>query len=112
MIDIEKNEGRKVAWEQDGTAVKFKNGELALDCMAYQKDWPVHLDICTDENGNLVIGTSSGRAYVAQLDIPQRGYVYPEAAPTGEDGEQADCAAPTPVPLDMGAVTLTLWELE
>ncbi len=114
MIVIEKNEGAKVAYTQSGTVVSFADGRLALDCALYQKDWGVHLDVCENADGNLVIGTESGRKYVAQLDIPAREYLYPEINAADLDGEKTEhkqTEPPTPLPLDMEKVTLSLWAI-
>lgn len=126
MIIIEKNEGEKITYTQSGTVVSFADGRLALDCALYQKDWGVHLDVCENADGNLVIGTESGQKYVAQLDIPAREYLYPETTETapaetaadldGEETETAEteyteAAPPTPLPLDMEKVTLSLWAI-
>lgn len=129
MIIIEKNAGAKVAYTQNGTVVSFAGGRLALDCALYQKDWDVHLDVCENADGNLVMGTESGQKYVAQLDIPAREYLYPEpaeSAPVPADNdtdpdetgaadtfgmEQAQTEPPTPLPLNMEKVTLSLWAI-
>lgn len=124
MIVIEKNEGAKIAYTQSGTVVSFADGRLSLDCALYQKDWGVHLDVCENADGNLVIGTESGQKYVAQLDIPAREYEYPETAETAPtfadlddeeadaDGmERAETAPPVLLPLDMEKVTLSLWAI-
>ena len=74
MIVIEKNEGEKIPYTQNGTVISFADGRLSLDCALYQKDWGVHLDVCENSDGNLVMGTESGQKYVAQLDIPAREY--------------------------------------
>lgn len=128
MIIVEKNEGEKIAYTQNGTVVSFAGGRLALDCALYQKDWDVHLDVCENADGNLVIGTESGQKYVAQLDIPAREYEYPETpetAPAVLDDEDADTETetsademehaetdpPVLLPLDMEKVTLSLWAI-
>ena len=36
----------------------------------YQKDWPIHKDICMDVDGNLTMGVDDGLYYVAEVDIP------------------------------------------
>jgi hypothetical protein len=118
MIIIEKNEGPKVPYEQDGTVLTFAGGDLALDCAIRQRDYDTHIDICANADGNLVIGTITGQNYVAQLDIPAREYEYPtpdeSAGDEGDedaDGMTGDSPAPTPIPLDMDKVTLTLWAI-
>lgn len=102
MIVIEKNEGPKIPYSVDGTKITF-NDDLTINLASREQDWPVHIDICFDGDKALVIGTAVGRAYVAQIDIPERQYVEKE----GEGEVQR-----VPVPLDMDAVTLTLWSIE
>lgn len=104
---VEINEGTKIAWKQSTTKLTFGDDELMVNCAAYQRDWPVHLDICGDKDGNLVIGPGSGRYYVAQLDIPAAQYIQDEATTEGDGASVAG-----PVPLDMAAVTLTLWAMD
>lgn len=130
MIVVEKNEGAKIPYTQNGTVVSFADGRLSLDCALYQKDWDVHLDVCENTDGNLVMGTESGQKYIAQLDIPAREYLYPEPAETAEtapaipadlDGEETETVAvepehtetepPVALPLDMEKVTLSLWAI-
>jgi len=102
MIIIEKNEGAKILYSANGTKVTF-NDDLTLNLASREQDWPVHIDICFDEDRALVIGAAAGRAYVAELDIPARQYIEEEI----DDEMQR-----TPVPLDMETVTLSLWSIE
>lgn len=104
MIVIEKNEGAKIPFSVDGTRVTF-NDDLTINLASREQDWPVHIDICFDEDKALVIGTAAGRAYVAQIDIPERKYEE-------DSGEGEEEVRRVPVPLDMDAVTLTLWSIE
>lgn len=96
---IEKNEGKKIEWEQSGTRLYFGDDELMLNAAKYQKDWPVSVDVCKDRAGNLTIGTESALRYVAQVEIPTAQYT--------EDVENRE-----QLPLDMGDVTLTLWNID
>ncbi len=102
MIIIEKNEGAKIPYSVNGTKVTF-NDDLTLNLASREQDWPVHIDICFDEDRALVIGAAAGRAYVAELDIPARQYTEEEV-----DEEMQR----TPVPIDMDIVTLSLWSIE
>lgn len=127
MIVVEKNEGAKIPYTQNETVVSFADGRLSLDCALYQKDWDVHLDVCENADGNLVMGTESGQKYIAQLDIPAREYLYPEPAETAPaipadlDDEETETVAvepehtetepPVALPLDMEKVTLSLWAI-
>jgi hypothetical protein len=102
MIIIEKNEGTKIPYSVSGTKVTF-NDDLTINLASREQDWPVHIDICYDEDRALVIGAAAGRAYVAEIDIPARQYTEEEV-----EGE----VQRIPVPLDMDKVTLTLWSIE
>jgi len=99
---IEKNEGPKIAHEENGTMVFLGDNEMMLNMAKYQRDWPVHIDICSNRDNQLVVGTGEGLYYVAQFDIPATKYTEPE---TGEE-------APEPIPIDMSEVVLTLWSLD
>lgn len=101
MIVKEMNEGTKIPYEVDGTRVCL-NDDLTINLAARQKDWPVHIDVCNDADGNFVIGTGSGVYYVAQFDIPAQEY----AEPVDEE------TPPEPLPLDMDKVTMSLWSLD
>ena len=105
MIIVEKNVGPKIDYEVTGTKICFDD-DLTINLKKREEDWAVHIDICFDADGNLVVGTAAGRAYVAEIDIPAREYIYPEP----EEGE--DPEPPTPVPLDMDKVMLSLWAVE
>ena len=107
---IEKNEGPKIAYEQNNTCLIFGDYELMINCAKYQKDWPVALDICKDRSGNLVIGTDSGMTYTAQVEIPAATYTEIKTAAEVKAGE-ANETQREKNPLDMGDVTLTLWAL-
>lgn len=117
MIVIEKNEGVKIGYEVRKTSVCLDD-DLTINLAKRQKDWPVHIDVCSDEDGALVIGAESGRFYVAQFDIPAIEYEYPEAEENAEpieegaEGMHSEQPAPVAKPLDMDKVTMTLWALE
>jgi len=106
MIVIEKNEGTKIGYEVTKTSICFDD-DLTINLAKRQKDWDVHIDVCSDEDGALVIGAESGKYYVAQIDIPPIEYEAVEEAAEGEEQ-----AAPVAKALDMDKVTLTLWALE
>mgnify|MGYP007101836376 CR=1 FL=1 len=102
MIVIEKNAGPKIPYEVNGTVITFDD-ELSLELSEYQKDDPVHKDICYDADGDLQIGTKGAKRYVAELDIPARQY----ETVLDEDNNEVQ----EPKPLDMDEVTLTLWAI-
>ena len=101
MNVIEKNQGTKIAHEVSGTRLYLGDDELMFNLTKYQRDWPVHIDVCTNRDGMLVVGTGDGLYYTAQVDIPPIEYAE---STEGEGGG--------PLPLDMDAVTLTLWSID
>lgn len=119
---VEKNPGTKIDYEQSGTKIFFGDDELMVNAAKYQKDWPVQIDICADENSNLVIGVGVGRYYVAQLDIPATEYKEIEVeteetimAVTETDGDdeiEKTTTKKEPQPLNMADVVLTLWSMD
>lgn len=102
MIVLEKNKGKKIPYSVSGTKITFDD-DLTINLSKRQEDWDTHIDVCFDENDDLVIGAAAGRSYVAELDIPAREYTE-----SAEDGEQEV----SPIPLDMDKVTLTLWAID
>lgn len=115
MKVIEKNSGKKIDYAVVGTTIVFDD-DLSINCAKRQSDSPVHEDICYDERGMLVVGAAAGRRYVAEIDIPKREYIYPEPVDTHSDDEEnggmMEMDPPTPIPLNMDDVTLTLWAIE
>ena len=103
MIIIEKTPGTKIDYTVNGTNITFEGdcSDLKLKLAKLQQDWPIHKDICIDEDGDLTLGVATGRYYCAEIDIPAREYTEPE-------GDES----PEPVPLDIDTVTLTLWSIE
>lgn len=105
---VEINEGTKIPFEQSGSKLFFGDDEIMVNCSKYQRDWPVHLDICADRYKNLVIGVGEGRYYVAQVDIPEIQYTEETTEIEGEE----PVTTLVPVPLNMSDVTLTLWSID
>lgn len=109
MIIVEKNEGPKIDYEIQNTATKKKitfDDDLTINLIKREEDYPVHIDVCFDADGDLVLGTAAGRRYVAEIDIPARRY---NEEPDPEDPEQTILV---PIPLDLDLCTLSLWALE
>mgnify|MGYP006879541905 CR=1 FL=1 len=125
-IQVEdKNEGTKIAWEQSKTKIIFGDDDLAIRCDTRQRDIPVTVDVCMDDQNNLTIGTGTGRYYVAQVEIPAQKFVevedpaedVQEATEQAEDAENQGTANTQKthveaVPLDMADVKLILWSLD
>lgn len=113
MQVIEKNQGPKIAYEESGTRIYFGDDEIMVNAAKYQRDWPVHLDICSNADNQLVVGTGEGLYYVAQLDIPAIQYEPQEPEHGETEGAMGEAQKPPkPIPLDMSDVVLTLWSTE
>lgn len=100
---VEKNEGTKIAFEQNGVRLFFGDDDIMIRCDNRQRDVPVTVDVCADDNNNLVIGVGVGRYYVAQVGIPPIEYTEVE----GDEGARLER-----IPLDMGDVIVTLWSID
>lgn len=107
MKIINKEEGRKVAYAVDKTVLSIGGGELMADLQRYQRDFPVHLNICLNEYGMLNMGLAE--RYVAEVDIPAKVYTYMQ---DGVDENDAPRMRQEVTPLDMEDVVLTLWSME
>lgn len=114
MKVIEMNEGPKIEYEVTGNKICFDD-DLTINLAKREQDDPVEIDVCSDADGDLVIGSAAGRAYVAQIAIPAREYEDVEVEV--ERDENADEDAPTtrtehrPVPFDIDKCTLALWAI-
>lgn len=112
---IEKNEGTKIEYEVTGNKICFDD-DLTINLAKREKDSAVHIDICHDMDGQLVIGVAAGRTYVAELDIPARAYEEVEGpdAPSmsmNEDEDDMPHIKRVPLPFDVKKVTLSLWAI-
>ena len=114
MIIVEKNEGTKIDYLENGTRLSFADGELTLNLARYQKDDEVVMkDIMVDSEGFLTTG--KGRYFVAQIEIPAREYDEEVETVTEEvDGEtvERETVTRTPKPLDTDKVTLYLFSID
>ncbi len=100
---VEKNEGEKINIEVVDTKIILA-GEMILDLEKYERDFDVHIDICTNEFGFMMFG--SNERYVAQIDIPARAY---DTIIDGEDEDGNPMEKQVPIPFNMDNVTVTLW---
>ena len=86
-----------------GDKLTLGDDELTLNLSKYEQDDPKHIDICFDATGCLVVGTATGRKYVAEIDIPARRYTEEVS---GEETTRE------PVDFDINLCTLTLWAVD
>lgn len=96
-------ENNHMDYEVAGNKITFGDDELTLNLARYEQDDAKHIDICSDTTGCLVMGTSTGRKYVAEIDIPARQYT---------EETQGDEITVVPVPFNINNCTLTLWALD
>jgi hypothetical protein len=105
MKIVEKNEGTKSPYSLTDSKLTL-NDELTLDMSKYERDFPVHLDVCRNAYGMLTMGLSSN--YVAQIDIPARSYTLQD---NGVDVNGIQQQIKVPVAFSHDNATLTLWEV-
>lgn len=119
MKIIENQLGDKIPYKIAGNVITF-NDEISINLAARERDEAMHIDICRDIYGGLVIGTGEhARWYVAQIDIPAREYLLTESEPIAaiEDEESGGMSAMESrntreaVSFDMEKCTLTLWNI-
>jgi len=102
MMVIEMNAGTKIKHTINGNKLTL-NDEMTLDLSKYERDFDVHIDVCMNGFGMLTMGLSE--KYVAQIEIPARGYIEVP----GAEGEETTFE---PVPFLIDNVILTLWSIE
>lgn len=122
MKIVEANEGQKIEYDINKTWLNFDD-QIMLNLKKMEADNPVHVDITADAFG--MLHTGEGLYYVAQIDIPARGYTEKEIDNPDYDGENEDCEEgfsmsgksrtiiqKNPIPFSMDNVTLTLYALK
>lgn len=108
VVYMPENGKKFISYEVDGNTITFNDRELSFRADKKERDYQVTIDVCMDYTGGLVVGTATGRSYVAQLVIPARK--YEETETDGEDGETT--ATSEAVAFSMDNCTLKLWEME
>ena len=118
MNIVEKTPGTKIPYSYNKTSITFGDGDLVLNLKHREMDDVNIIDICSDKNGFLVVGTAVSLKYVAQIEIPARRYVEvpveqenPESE-TGEGGNTEPGTTLEPAPFDIKLCTLYLWGME
>ncbi len=118
VIKLPENGTNFVDYEVSGKSIDFGDGEMSFRVDKKERDYEVTIDICQDYTGSLVMGTSTGNKYVAQLTIPAREYTEmekenPNYNPDAEgETEQPIIVERKAVPFSMDKCILTLWEME
>ena len=117
MKIIEANEGPKISHVVTGNWLNLGD-QIMLNLATMESEKPEHRDICADAFGKL--HTGEGLYYVAQIDIPARGFTEKEVENPDYDGEEEsgmNGKSPViiqrePIPFSMDNVTLTLYALK
>lgn len=117
MKEVHQTEGEYIAYECDEKHIWFGEDEdLGINLASRQADEDVTVDVCQDQDGNLVMGFPWDTwRYVAQVLIPAKTYTettednpdYDESVP----GSQKTTAKRTANPFDIDDCTIYLYAL-
>lgn len=121
MNEVIKTPGTHIAYETTSKSIIFGEDEdLSINLKNREQDEKTLIDICSDSDGFLVVGTAAGLRYVAQVEIPARQYTEeeqenPNYDPEAEEGAEArnkTIVVREPVPFDIDNCTIYLWGME
>lgn len=120
MKEVIKTPGRHVEYETTAKSIVFGDDDLSINLKNRERDERVLIDVCTDSNGELTMGTAAGLKYVAQVEIPARQYeeeeqdnpAYDPEAEEGTETARKTVVVRTPVPFDIDNCTVYLWGME
>ena len=121
MNEVIKTPGKHIVYDTTSKSIIFGEDEdLSINLKNRAQDEKTLIDICSDSDGFLVVGTAAGLRYVAQVEIPARQYTEeeqenPNYDPEAEAGTEAASQTITvrePVPFDIDNCTIYLWGME
>ena len=121
MNEVIKTPGTHIAYETTSKSIIFGEDEdLSINLKNREQDEKTLIDICSDSDGFLVVGTAAGLRYVAQVEIPARQYTEeeqenPNYDPEAEEGAEArnkTIVVREPVPFYIDNCTIYLWGME
>ena len=121
MNEVIKTPGKHIVYDTTSKSIIFGEDEdLSINLKNREQDEKTLIDICSDSDGFLVVGTAAGLRYVAQVEIPARQYTETEETnpnydPEAEAGTEAASQTITvrePVPFDIDNCTIYLWGME
>ena len=107
-------EGEYIEYETTAKKITFGDDDLSINLKNREEDQKVTIDVCSDVNGNLTMGTAAGLKYVAQVEIPARQYIDTEIENPDyeEGGDQPEYIIQRePVPFNIDNCTLYLWNI-
>lgn len=118
VTNLPENGTNFIPYEVLDSSIDFNDGDLMFNVAKKERDYEVVIDICQDYTGGLVMGTSDGQKYVAQVIIPPREYIETEKenpaylADNEEGNESPTIMDREPVPFNINNCELRLWEME
>ena len=115
MIEIIKTPGKHITYETTSKSIIFGDDDLSINLKNREKDEPVTIDVCSDVNGELTMGTAAGLRYVAQIEIPPRSYTKTEEKNPAytEGGQESEYVTKREaVAFDIEKCTIYLWGME
>ena len=95
MNEVIKTPGKHIVYDTTSKSIIFGEDEdLSINLKNREQDEKTLIDICSDSDGFLVVGTAAGLRYVAQVEIPARQYTEeeqenPNYDPEAEAGTEA-----------------------
>lgn len=109
MIEVTKTPGPHIPYETTTKSITFGDEDLSINLKNREQDQDTMIDVCSDINGELTMGTAAGYRYVAQILIPARQYneIPGEPDPEGNPTTKLD-----PVPFDIEKCTIYLYGME
>lgn len=120
MNEVIKTSGKHVMYETTAKSVIFGDEDLSINLQNRERDDKVLIDICTDNSGELTMGTAAGLKYTAQVEIPARHYTeeeqenpnYNPEAEAGMGEQSKTIIVRTPQPFIINNCTIYLWGME
>lgn len=120
MNEVIKTPGKHVEYETTAKSIVFGDDDLSINLKNRERDDKVLIDVCTDNSGELTMGTAAGLSYAAQVEIPARQYTEeeqenPDYDPEAEEGAgtaSKTVTVRTPVPFNIDNCTIYLWGME
>lgn len=121
MKEVIKTPGEHIAYDTTSKSIIFGEDEdLSINLKNREQDETTLIDICSDSDGFLVVGTAAGLRYVAQVEIPARQYTeeeqenpnYDPEAEEGMENRNKTIVVREPVPFDIDNCTIYLWGME
>lgn len=121
MKEVIKTPGEHIPYDTTSKSIIFGEDEdLSINLKNREQDETTLIDICSDSDGFLVVGTAAGLRYVAQVEIPARQYTeeeqenpnYDPEAEEGMENRNKTIVVREPVPFDIDSCTIYLWGME